>query len=360
MSVITRTRPSVMGDPAMPPPSGMRVGLGQTSQLTDDFLAYARQLGVTTVQVNTPSLPGDARWEWDDIMALADRARDAGCFLEAIENVPIHFYMDAMMGGPRCDEQIANYQHIIRGVARAGIPVLGFHWMPNSVWRTDRAGAGRGGAHATVFDMADVDGRSIADVTRFAPPFRDMPISQDEVLIDADTLWANFVTFLDAVLPVAEEAGIRLALHPDDPPVPMLGGVARIFGTVEGFLRADAHTDSPAFALDLCLGCCSEMAGGAANVERMIRHFGPKGRIAYVHFRDVEGTVPAFRECFIDQGNFDAIATLRLLHESGFDGFLIDDHVPRMIDDTPYCHRGRAHAVGYMQGALAALGITRT
>ena len=115
---------------------------------------------------------------------------------------------------------------------------------------------------------------------------------------------------------------------------------------------------SEAWSLDLCLGCCSEMVGGAANVEAMIRHFGPKGRIAYVHFRDVQGTMPSFQECFIGEGNFDALATMRFLRDVGFDGFLIDDHVPRMIDDTPYCHRGRAHAVGYMQGMLTALNAT--
>ena len=334
----------------------MRVGLGQTSLLTDDFLTFARQLGVSSVQVNTPQLPGEVRWEWADIAALADRARAHGCVLEAIENIPIHFYMDAMMGGPRRDEQIEHYRHIVRGVGRAGVPVLGLHWMPNSVWRTDRSGAGRGGAHATAFDLALVDGASTEEIRAFMPPFVGMPASRDEVLITHDELWRNFVTFIEAVLPVAEESDVRIALHPDDPPVPMLGGVARIFSSVADFRRADALTDSPAFALDLCLGCCSEMAGGAANVEAMIRHFGPRGRIAYVHFRDVEGTVPAFQECFIDQGNFSSVGTLKLLSESGFDGFLIDDHVPRMIDDTPWCHRGRAHAVGYLQGMLAALG----
>lgn len=336
-------------------PARMRVGLGQTSLLTDDFLTFARQLGVSSVQVNTPRLPGGERWEWDDIAALAARARAAGCVLEAIENVPIHFYMDAMMGGPRRDEQIADYQHIIRGVGRAGVPVLGFHWMPNSVWRTNRTGPGRGGASCTAFDMAIVDGSDSEGIRAWMPPFAGMPSSQAEVLIGPEQLWDNFLHFMAAVLPVAEESGVRLALHPDDPPVPMLGGVARIFSTVDDFKRADAAIDSPAFALDLCLGCCSEMAGGATNVEAMIRHFGPKGRIAYVHFRDVQGTVPAFQECFIGEGNFDALATLKLLRDVGFDGFLIDDHVPRMIDDTAYCHRGRTHAVGYLQGMLAAI-----
>lgn len=354
MSVQTLSHPDL--DSPVSVPARMRVGLGQTSLLTEDFLTFARQLGVTSVQVNTPQLPGDERWEWGDIAALADRARTQGCVLGAIENVSIRFYMDAMMGGPRRDEQIANYQHIIRGVGRAGVPVLGFHWMPNAVWRTSRTGPGRGGASCTAFDMALVDGATTEAVLDFKPQLPGMPISQDEILIDRDQLWDNFVYFMGAVLPVAEESGVRLALHPDDPPVPMLGGVARIFSTVDDFRRADAAIDSPAFALDLCLGCCSEMAGGAPNVETMIRHFGPKGRIAYVHFRDVQGTVPNFQECFIGEGNFDALATLKLLREVGFDGFLIDDHVPRMIDDTLYCHRGRAHAVGYLQGMMAAIG----
>ena len=340
-----------------PATAKMRIGLGQTSLLTDDFLTFARQLGVRSVQVNTPQLPGDARWEWADIALLAGSARSHGCVLEAIENVPIQFYIDAMMGDSRREQQIENYQHIIRGVGRAGVPVLGFHWMPNSVWRTRRDSPGRGGASCTAFDLALVDAAPAGGIEAFMPPFAGMPFSQDEELIGRDELWANFRYFIEAVLPVAEESGVRLALHPDDPPVPMLGGVARIFSTVDDFLRADALTDSPAFALDLCLGCCSEMPGGAATVEAMIRHFGPKGRIAYVHFRDVQGTVPSFQECFIGEGNFDALTTLRLLRDAGFDGFLIDDHVPRMTDDSPYCHRGRAHAVGYLQGMLATLDV---
>ncbi len=112
---------------------------------------------------------------------------------------------------------------------------------------------------------------------------------------------------------------------------------------------------SPAWALDLCLGCCSEMPGGATNVRAMIDFFAPRGRLAYVHFRDVQGTVPQFAECFIGEGNYNAAETMRRLKQSGFTGFLLDDHVPQMVEDTPYGHRGRAHAIGYMQGLLDAL-----
>jgi len=97
------------------------------------------------------------------------------------------------------------------------------------------------------------------------------------------------------------------------------------------------------------------MPGGAANVREMIEYFGPMGRIFYVHFRDVQGTVPKFAECFIGEGNYNPAEIMLLLKRNGFTGFLLDDHVPHMIGDTPYGHRGRAHAIGYMQGLMRAI-----
>ena len=134
-------------------------------------------------------------------------------------------------------------------------------------------------------------------------------------------MFANYKYFIEAILPVAEEANVKMALHPDDPPVPMLGGVARIFKEPEDFKRAwKLNPKSEHWGLDLCLGCCSEMPGGAANVREMIRFFGPKGRIFYVHFRDVKGTVPNFTECFIGEGNYnpaEMMALLKELHAGG-------------------------------------------
>ena len=134
-----------------------------------------------------------------------------------------------------------------------------------------------------------------------------MPLfGKDGPVITEDQMWANYEYFIKAVLPVAEEEGLKLALHPDDPPVPMLGGVARLFYRPWGFKHAyELAGGSPSWTLDLCLGCCSEMAGGKANVTEMIEYFAPKGAIAYIHFRDVQGTVPNFTECFIGDGNYD-------------------------------------------------------
>lgn len=335
---------------------GIRVAIGQFHDLTEEKLRFAAQIGVKGIQMNNPRLPGDAYWEYKDIKKLVDRTNKAGLAFEAIENVPTHFYNKVMLGLPGRDEQIENYQRTLRNIGRAGIPILGFHWMPNSVWRTERLAPARGGAGATKFDMAEIEGKTKRQLRKYLPTTlgREMPIyDEKDGIVTAEQMFANYKYFIEAVLPVAEEANVKLALHPDDPPVPMLGGIARIFKEPEDFKRAwRLNPKSDYWGLDLCLGCCSEMPGGAANVREMIKFFGPKGRIFYIHFRDVKGTVPNFTECFIGEGNYDPGEMMALLKKVGFDGFILDDHVPHMDDDTDWNHRGRAHAVGYMQGLL--------
>src|SRR5579871_834117 len=135
----------------------MRIALGQFNQATEEMLQFATQLGVGGVLLNTPILPGEKRWEYMDLVRLRANVEDHGLKLEALENVPLKFYDKAMLGLAERDEQIANYQETIRNVGRAGIPILGYHWMPNSVWRTSTTTHGRGGAHVTAFDMAMVE-----------------------------------------------------------------------------------------------------------------------------------------------------------------------------------------------------------
>lgn len=338
---------------------GIRVAIGQFNELTDEKLMFAAQLGVGGVQMNTPQLPGEGKWAVADLKKLVRKTEEYNLRFEAIENVPIHFYDKAMLDLPGADEQIANYQDTIRAIGESGIPILGYHFMPNSVWRTARDAPGRGGAEVTAFDMALV-GSDPASQRAFVAKLDERKDaiwvadeSTQQKIVSAERLWENYERFMHAVLPVAEQAGVKLALHPDDPPVEMLGGVARIFRNVEGFKRAERIAGgSPAWGLDLCLGCCSEMPGGAENVKTMIEHFGPTGRILYIHFRDVQGTVPCFQECFIGEGNYNAAATMLLLKRSGFNGFLLDDHVPHVVEDSNWNHRGRAHAIGYMQGLL--------
>lgn len=338
----------------------MRVALGQVPAITDEYITFAKQLGLSGIHVNTPDLPGEGRWEVAGLRAMRESAEAAGLRLEAIENVPNSFYQNAMLGLPGRDEEIDNFRATIRNMGEAGIGLLGYHFFPTQVWRTSEGPTGRGGAIVTAWDGKVVDDPARRDeimVARREKATADPFVKGayfDVVELDEDAMWANYAYFIRAVIPVAEESGVRLCLHPDDPPVPSLGGVARLFRSIDGLRRGREIGASTAWALDLCLGTVSEM-GGEATVFEALDTFGLSGDIAYLHLRDVKGMVPVFQECFLGEGNYRPLEVIRRLHAMGFDGFLIDDHVPRMIDDSPYCHRGRAHAVGYLQGLIQAV-----
>ena len=315
----------------------MRAALGQFNELTDEMCQFIKQMGCDDFLMNTARLPGEAQWEYDDLAGLVARARSHDLRLMALENVPVAFYDKVMLGQPGRDEQIEHMAATIRNMGKAGIPILGYHWMPNSVWRTQPPARLRGGAEATRFDGA---------------AHADAPLSHGRVY-DAEEIWDNYAYYLERILPVAEEADVRLALHPDDPPVPSLGGVARIFGSFEGFRRGMDTFDSPHHGLDFCMGCWSEM-GGHDSVMRGFEYFVPQKKVYYIHFRDVRGEADCFHECFIDEGQVDTFAAVRRLRELDFDGFLITDHVPATVGDSPWHHRGRAHAVGFIQALIQA------
>lgn len=314
----------------------MRVAMGQFNELSEERLKFIKQLGVDDVLLNTPILPGETHWEFMDLLHLRMRCEDAGLRLAAIENVPRSFYDKVMLGLPGRDQQLEHLATTVHNMARAGIPILGYNWMPNGVWRTSRTTPGRGGAMVTSFDL---------ELAEKAPLSHGRIYSEEE-------MWANYEYFVKAIIPVAEEAGIRLALHPDDPPVESLGGIARIFRSFQGFKRGMEMGDSPLHGLDFCHGCWSEMGPG---VIEAIRYFGERGKIFYVHFRDVQGTVPKFQECFINEGNSDMFQVMKTLKETGFTGFMIPDHVPHMVEDTQWGHRARAYAIGYMTALLEVL-----
>ena len=337
---------------------GVRIVLGQLPEASDAMLAFAAQLGVSGVQLNTPLIPGDRRWETADLVALRERCESAGLRLEAIENVPNAFYERAMLGDAGADEDLEHMAATIRNVGAAGIPVLGLNFCPGSVWRTSVDGRARGGARVSGFD-AEVarDGAGEVYVARRDRRLDD-PWVRDAQFLDGvvrseEQMWESFTRFIRALAPVAEQAGVRIALHPDDPPLPVLAGVARILRDVDGLARALDIASSPAVGVNLCLGTLSS-GGGEAAVLDAIARFGPAAQIVYVHFRDVRGTVPAFEETWLGAGNYRPVVVMGALLDSGFDGFIIDDHVPRMVDDTPFAHRGRAHETGYLQGLLDA------
>lgn len=318
-------------------PDTMRISIGLPRDVTDDHLIFARQLGCEGVVLATPSrLPGAERWEYEGLVRLREWVEGYGLRIEALQNVPHEFWMKVRLGEPGREAQLEQYLETIRNVGKAGIPILAHNFRPHPLYRTGTA-VGRGGAVVTTYDRAE-----LPDELTFGRA------------ISADEMWASYEYFVRAAVPVAEEAGVRLALHPDDPNDGPIGGVARIFSSFEGFERASRMIDSPAWGLLFCVGCWTEM-GGTANVLRGIRHFGPQGRIAYVHFRDVRGRADNFAECFIGEGDLDVTAAMRALAEVGYRGPIIDDHAPRMLGDEGWSFRARGYQTGYLQGLLRAV-----
>lgn len=239
----------------------------------------------------------------------------------------------------------------MQNLGEVGVPVLGYKWVAKGVGRT-AAEEVRGGAVSTSFDESASDA--------VAAP--DGEYSEDDH-------WENYRRYVEAVVPVAKEADVKLAVHPADPPVyEELHGIPSLFRSVETFEKAMEMNPSPYHGIKLCLGCFSEMG---EDVLEVLRRFGEQDKIVLVHFRDVVGTTPTFHETWIDdsESNFDELDAMRTLHEVGYRGVLLGDHVPQVEDDEPWdTHtagdatpfdkggpRSRAYTMGYLNGLIKSI-----
>ena len=354
----------------------MKLGLGlYRGLLTPDNYRFAKQAGVTHLVVHlvdyfkgaNPALSSGTDtlgwgvtqnqgrpWEYDDLLGLKREIEGEGLVWEAVENFdPSHWY-DVLLDGPRRREQMEGLKRTIQTVGRLGIPVMGYNFSIAGVWGWVKGPYGRGGAKALVYDEARID----KDVPMPNGMVWNMvydPGAQGGTVppVSADELWQRLEWFLGQLLPVAEESGVRLALHPDDPPTDTLRGAARLVNRADKYQRMLDLVPSPASALEFCLGTLAEMPEGAESVYDAIRRYGRAGRIAYVHARNVRGTVPRYQEVFVDEGDLDMLRVVRTLHEVGYDGVVIPDHTPEMSCGAPW-HAGMAFALGYLRAAMQA------
>ncbi|MAX19355.1 MAG: mannonate dehydratase [Dehalococcoidia bacterium] len=315
----------------------MRVGFGQFKEATPEYLRFAAQYGATDVLLNNANLSNvGGTWQLHDLVKLRLSVEGYGLKLSALENVPTSFYDHIMLNGPRRDEQIENMIVTVRNIARAGIPIFGYNWMPSMVWRTEPATI-RCGTVATAFDYEEA---------------QKLPLTHDREY-DEEEMWGNLEYWIKIITPIAEEEGIRLGIHPCDPPVEKLGGIPQLLRSFESYIRLIEIYPSDSNAIEFCQGTFSEMQGD--DIYEMIRYFGERHKIMYVHFRNVSGQVPKFHEEFINTGYVDMHKAMTIYNEVGFDGFFIDDHVPQTYQDTEWGHRGRAFANGYIQAMVEAV-----
>ena len=305
----------------------------------------ARQVGVTHVIARCH--PRDTGltppWDLDALCTVQKNFADAGLQLIGLEGD--EFDMRRIkLGLDGRDEDLTLYCRMLANMGRLGIGLLCYNFMATIGWcRTHERVPARGGAHTNRFQLSALEST---------------PVAETECVAE-ERLWANYTYFLRAVLPAAEQAGVKMGLHPDDPPLSPLRGVGRIFTAPDAFGRAMALSDSPSHRITFCQATFRLMAG---DVEAAARRFAD--RIAFVHFRDVAGTATDFTETFHDNGPTDMPAVLRLYHELGFTGPLRVDHVPSLAgeEEMPrgYAYLGRLFAIGYIKGILDTARIPYT
>ena len=321
------------GRPLEPLTPGIKISLQIPADFTDEDLTFARQLGVGYVSTWISGAT------FDKIAAIKRRVESAGLKVANIGNLETHNMPEVTLNLPGRDRKIAEYLEYLRAIGRAGLTYTTYAHMGNGIW-SSAPETTRGGAPTRAFHQGTAKGYWIKDT--FTPPLtHGRRYTQEE-------LWEYYSYFIRRVAPVAEEAGVRIGIHPDDPPVPELGGVPRhIFGNFAGYVRALEIANSP--NIGVCLCCGTWMEGGnlmGKDVYDAARAFARMGKLWKIHFRNTTGAVPDFVETFVDDGYIDMKKLMRTLVDVDFRGILIADHVPQMVGDR---HTGWAYSVGYIR-----------
>ncbi|MDD4102105.1 MAG: mannonate dehydratase, partial [Kiritimatiellae bacterium] len=257
--------------------------------------ALCRQMGIDEVVVKiAPELTGYAQpWRRDSLAAVVKELARAGLRVAALEGDPFDM-SPVKLGLPEREAALEHYAELLRNMAEFGIDLLCYNFMVGTGWHRTGEREGRGGARATYFSLAENAG------------------VQPGPLLDAEQVWSNYECFIKAVMPEARRLGIRMGLHPDDPPLPGLGGMARVFNSLEAYDRAYAVMPCRENGITFCQANFRLMG---VDLERAVRHFGQ--RIAFVHVRDVKGSAGEFVELFHDEGETDQFAMFRLYRELG-------------------------------------------
>jgi mannonate dehydratase len=356
----------------------MKIGLGlYRHMLSRDYYDFARQAGCTHIVIhlvdyfrqsstnprnNQPTggkyqpwgVAGDPQklWTAGELSKIRREIEDAGLVLAAIENIDPAFWYDILLDGPKRTEQIANIKTIVRRMGEAGIPVLGYNFSIGGVCGRISGAFGRGGAIAVGMD-GPVDDLPIPNGTVWNMIYDQNAAPGSLPSISHEELWRRLERFLEEVIPVAEQAGVRLAAHPDDPPMPSMRQQPRLVYQPALYQRLLDAAPSRSNALELCVGTVAEMTD--SDVYDAVDRYSKQGKIAYIHLRNVVGKVPYYRETFIDEGDVDMIRILSILHRNGFDGVILPDHTPQMTCSAPW-HAGMAHTIGFVEAALVMLG----
>lgn len=247
--------------------------------------------------------------------------------------------LDVQLGRGERDRWIETYCQFLRDCGQLGIPVSNYDWHPANTYTTSFVQTDR---RYRAREFSTEDFRTKVEKPAFEREY------------SAEDIWATYTYFMKAVLPVAEKAQVKLALHPDDPPLAKMNGTAKVLVHYDGYARAEKISGSSKFwGLTFCIGTWSE--GGqqmGKDVFQMIDDFGRRGKIVDVHFRNVSSPLPRFHETFPDDGYMDMYQVMKALRKVRFNGSAVPDHVPELSGDSGIRRAGTAYCIANMRALL--------
>ena len=331
----------------------MKIGL-RSDNGAEERLRFAQQIGADGASIWASACPGYTERCFltvDNVVEMRKRFEKYDLELTGI-GLGGECIKNQLLGLPGRDREIENVCKTIRSIGEVyadGAPSPVFiidqrttYWARGGPWwhpGYQRLPIGRGGVHLTTFDAERIKGE-----------LDDRPAGE----VSREEVWSRIAYFYERIVPVAQEAKVRLATHPDDPPMAYYRGVHQALINFEGLKRLVELVPSPYNGLLLCLGCMQE---AGEDVPQVIRYFGQRKKIFYVHFRNVMGTVPRYREVFPYEGDGDMVANLKALKEVGYEAYVVPDHHFGLTGDSDWSHRSRAWQVGYIKGLMHALGV---
>jgi mannonate dehydratase len=319
--------------------SAIKLCAQSAARPTDEQLLFLNQIGAEYVSVAAPQDMRTAQ----GFAQIKERYATAGITVWNIGNSDVHNMPEVTLNLPGRDRKIEEYKQYLRNLGAAGIHYTTYAHMGNGIWSSGRAQVRR--ASAREFDLSSPNKKG-----RWVSKTWQEPLSHARVFTKEE-IWDNYTHFIRQVASVAEEAGVRIGIHPDDPPVQMLAGVPRcIFSSFEGYKRALEIANSP--NVGICLCCGTWLEGGrqltGKDPEEMIRHFGAQ-KIWKIHFRNVSAPLPHFVETFMDNGYYNMHKIMKALHDVDFDGIVILDHSPSMVGGD---YTQTAYGFAYMKALL--------